>query len=220
MTVLFANNANTTLAAGITSSATSISLATGTGSLFPSPSGGNFYIATLTDAATGLVNEIVHVTAMSGDVATVVRAQEGTTGHSYLTGDYFNMLVTAGTMQQFFQKSSMPVPQTALTYGVAIGASYSGSVSVTLSPTPPVAGYLVAQGSLNLGAQAAAAVTATLSINGTTQSYDVTEMSQTHYGVAAVAAGGACVAQLTVTSGTTSPAITGSYQVLLYFVPT
>ena len=77
MALQFANNATTTLAAPLTATATTVTLASGTGSLFPPLSGGNTFISTLTDAATGLVREIVKVTAITGDVLTVVRAQEG-----------------------------------------------------------------------------------------------------------------------------------------------
>ena len=103
MALQFANNATTTLAAPLTATATTVTLASGTGSLFPSLSGGNTFISTLTDAATGLVREIVKVTAITGDVLTVVRAQEGTTATTWLTGDIFAQLLTAGQMATFVQ---------------------------------------------------------------------------------------------------------------------
>ena len=43
----FTNNAATTLASGILAGATSLTVATGTGALFPSLSGGNFFYCTL-----------------------------------------------------------------------------------------------------------------------------------------------------------------------------
>ena len=86
--LLAANNAQTVLAAGISSSATSLTVNTGTGSLFPSPaSGTNFFKLTLVDAATGLITEIVHVTARSGDVMTIERAQEGTVARAWSAND-------------------------------------------------------------------------------------------------------------------------------------
>ena len=52
--LLAANNAQSVLAAGISASATSLTLNTGTGALFPSPvSGTSFFKLTLIDAATG-----------------------------------------------------------------------------------------------------------------------------------------------------------------------
>lgn len=95
-TLVFANNATTTLASPITNLATSVSVVPGTGSRFPVLSAGQIFIATLTDAATGLVNEIVQVTATTGDTFTIVRAQEGTTAVSWLAGDFFQHFWTAG----------------------------------------------------------------------------------------------------------------------------
>ena len=51
---------------------------------------------TFFDAATGLLNEIVWVTARSADTLTIVRAQEGTTAKSWLAGDLASNLWTAG----------------------------------------------------------------------------------------------------------------------------
>ncbi len=101
--LLYANNASTTLSSGLNSSATSITVASGAGSEFPNPSAGQFFIATLVDAATGLYNEIVYVTARSGDTMTVVRAQEGTVARSWLVGDTFANFWTAGSTNTFFQ---------------------------------------------------------------------------------------------------------------------
>lgn len=99
LTLLTANNAQTVLAAGISSSATSLTVNTGTGSLFPSPaSGTSFFKLTLVDAATGLITEIVHVTARSGDVMTIERAQEGTVARAWSANDIAANMMTAGTL--------------------------------------------------------------------------------------------------------------------------
>lgn len=99
LTLLAANNAQTVLAAGISSSATSLTVNTGTGSLFPSPaSGTSFFKLTLVDAATGLITEIVHVTARSGDVMTIERAQEGTVARAWSANDIAANMMTAGTL--------------------------------------------------------------------------------------------------------------------------
>lgn len=96
MPVLFTNNASTTLAAGITNVATSITVATGQGALFPTITGSNFFYATL--ANTSNVLEIVKVTARSGDVMTVTRGQDGTTATAYSTGDKFELRPTAAAL--------------------------------------------------------------------------------------------------------------------------
>jgi hypothetical protein len=105
--LLFANNAASTLAGPITSGATTANLTTGTGSLFPNPTGGNTYTGTFVDAATGLINEIVSVTAMSGDtISSMVRGQEGTTPKAWLANDLFNQFVTAGQLAAMVQTAA------------------------------------------------------------------------------------------------------------------
>ena len=89
------NNALSTLAAGITNSATSLTLATGDGAKFPALSAGQWFMATLVKS-TGTF-EIVKVTARSSDVLTVTRAQEGTTAVVFSTGDRIEHRLTAGT---------------------------------------------------------------------------------------------------------------------------
>lgn len=111
--LLFANNAATTLAAPITSSATTATLATGTGALFPVPAANQAFLLTFQDAATGLVREIVLVTSMSGDtIVQMVRAQEGTTATAYLAGDIAAHRNTAGT-QAAFQQAPVSLSATA-----------------------------------------------------------------------------------------------------------
>jgi hypothetical protein len=95
MGIKLSNNANATLAAGITSSATSITLTTGQGARFPSLSGGDYFYATLVDTSNNL--EIVKCTARSTDVLTVIRAQESTTARAYNTGDRIEIRLTAQT---------------------------------------------------------------------------------------------------------------------------
>ncbi|WP_420300589.1 hypothetical protein [Enterobacter sp. BNK-8] len=104
LTLLAANNAQTVLAAGINSSATTMTVNTGTGALFPTPSAGaNYFKLTLIDAATGLLNEIVHVTARTGDTMTIVRAQEGTTARAWSANDIAANMMTAGSFSGLAQ---------------------------------------------------------------------------------------------------------------------
>ena len=97
MSVLFTNNATTTLASSITNVQTSLTVATGTGALFPTITGSDYTMCTLQNTA-GTTTEIVKVTARSGDVFTIVRAQEGTTASTFATGDKFELRITAGEM--------------------------------------------------------------------------------------------------------------------------
>ncbi len=99
LTLLAANNAQTVLAAGISASATSLTVNSGTGALFPSPSTGvSYFKLTLIDAATGQLSEIVHVTARTGDTMTIARAQEGTTARTWSANDIAANMMTAGTL--------------------------------------------------------------------------------------------------------------------------
>ncbi|HGK7507590.1 TPA: hypothetical protein ACJ569_003550 [Kluyvera cryocrescens] len=99
LTLLASNNASTVLASSINASATTLTVNTGAGSLFPSPvAGTSFFKLTLIDAATGQLTEIVHVTARTGDVMTIERAQEGTAARVWSANDIAANMMTAGTL--------------------------------------------------------------------------------------------------------------------------
>ena len=95
MGIKLTNNANATLASGINSSATSITLTSGQGARFPTLTASDYFYATLVDTSNNL--EIVKCTARSTDVLTVVRAQETTTARAYSTGDRIEIRLTAQT---------------------------------------------------------------------------------------------------------------------------
>jgi hypothetical protein len=95
MGIKLTNNANATLAAGINSSATSITLTSGQGARFPTLTASDYFYATLIDTSNNL--EIVKCTARSTDVLTVVRGQESTTARAYVTGDRIEIRLTAQT---------------------------------------------------------------------------------------------------------------------------
>lgn len=103
MTLLFSNNAQTTIAGSITNIATAVALAPGTGVEFPNPGAGQTFLGTLNDAATGLLYEIVSVTARATDTLTITRAQEGTAALAWNAGDIFGNFMTAGTAGAFIQ---------------------------------------------------------------------------------------------------------------------
>jgi hypothetical protein len=104
MAQLFTNNASSTLASGITDTATSMTVATGHGARFPAITGADYFLVTL-EKVDG-TREIVKVTARSGDVLSgLVRAQEGTTAVAFSTGDVVELRVTAGLMSQVAQSS-------------------------------------------------------------------------------------------------------------------
>ena len=101
MPVLFTNNASGTLAASITAAATSITLTTGQGSLFPGLTGSNYFYATLVNSSNNI--EIIKVTARSSDVLTVVRGQEGTTALAFAASDKLELRLTAAGLNNLAQ---------------------------------------------------------------------------------------------------------------------
>lgn len=104
---LFSNNGNTTFAAPISNTATTLNVSSGSGALFPNPSAGQQFALTANDAATGSLFEIMYCTGRSGDTLTVVRAQEGTTALSWLAGDILYNGPTAGQQSSFLQSASL-----------------------------------------------------------------------------------------------------------------
>jgi len=96
MGMKFANNATTTLASGINSSVTSLTVATGTGALFPTLSAGDYFYCTL--ANTSGTIEIIKVTARSTDTFTITRGQDNTTATSWLTGDKVELRLVKATL--------------------------------------------------------------------------------------------------------------------------
>lgn len=96
---VFANNVSTTLASAVTSGDTTITLASVTN--FPSIPSDHVMSLTLNDAATRSIYEIVYVTSVSGNTATVERAQEGTSAQNWSIGDYALGTVTAGALNEY-----------------------------------------------------------------------------------------------------------------------
>lgn len=139
-TILFANNAASTLASNITSGALSLTVQTGQGALFPNPSAGQYFLATLIPASTGIPGEIVQVTARSGDIFTIVRAQEGTSGTAYLAGDAVANLLTAGSMSAFTQSATTNPVRIVTASGAftLTTADLNGTVGLNRTSSPAV----------------------------------------------------------------------------------
>ena len=96
--ILFSNNASGTLSAAITDSATTLVLASGPESLFPSPALSQYSYMTLTDSSGNI--EIVKLTARSGTTCTIVRGQDGTSARAWLAGDSVSVRLTAASLNQ------------------------------------------------------------------------------------------------------------------------
>ena len=123
LSLLAANNAQTVLAAGISSTATSLTVNTGAGTLFPSPvTGTSFFKLTIIDAATGTLTEIVHVTARNGDVFTIQRGQEGTVPRAWSANDIVANMMTAGTLS-YILGNFQPLDPTLTALAALVGVA-------------------------------------------------------------------------------------------------
>lgn len=101
-TRLYTNNATSLTASLINPVDTQVTLSTGDGALFPNPSPGFYAICTLEDVSGNI--EIVYLTARAGDLCTITRAQEGTTPLTFASGSRFELRITRGSLDQWFQK--------------------------------------------------------------------------------------------------------------------
>ncbi|HBN8434526.1 TPA: hypothetical protein ACGJQ8_001970 [Pseudomonas aeruginosa] len=90
------NNWRTTLSAGLSPGALSLTVPDAAAALLPL-SGGSWALLTLADDA-GVQHEIVKATASAGGVVTIERAQEGTSDGNWPTGTVIYAAVTAGDL--------------------------------------------------------------------------------------------------------------------------
>lgn len=163
MIELFANDAQSTLAGAITSTALTAALSPGSGALFPAvtTAAGTFFRLTFRDQATMLQDEIVFVTNLAGDVITMLRAQEGTTAQAWSAGDIAANLNTAGAMGNLVQTAQQQ--SGVLNYAVDTGAANALIVALTPAIKALTAGLQinVQIGHSNTGAS-------TIAVNGLT----------------------------------------------------
>jgi hypothetical protein len=123
MVMKFTNNATSTLASGITNSATSLTVATGNGALFPTLGAGDYFYCTLANTS-GTV-EIVKVTARSTDTFTVTRGQDGTSGVAWNSGDKVELRLVAASL------NDIPKLDEANTFTAANALGTPASVTLT-----------------------------------------------------------------------------------------
>jgi hypothetical protein len=135
----FTNNAATTLASSILIGATSLTVASGTGALFPTLTGGNFFYCTLQNTA-GTTIEIVKVTARSTDTFTIVRAQESTSASAFASGDKVELRLTAGEINLLFSGTATGTNTDQVFYenGKTVNSSYTITTSRNAMSTGPI----------------------------------------------------------------------------------
>lgn len=97
MGIKLTNNAASTLLADINSTATALTLAAGTGELFPVLGAGDYFNLTVISSAGAY--EIMLCTARAGDVLTVTRAQEGTIAAGFSAGSRVELRVTVANVR-------------------------------------------------------------------------------------------------------------------------
>jgi len=134
MTVqLYANNAKTTLASPINATQTTITVAPGTGALFPNPASGQAFMVTLVSAASSTTYEICLCNGRLGDTLSVVRGQEGTSGTPFLLNDIVGNFDTAGVMDGLVQ--SVQLQNQYYLFGVAGGSANALTANIPSSLT-------------------------------------------------------------------------------------
>lgn len=177
---LYANNASTTLASGISATATTLIMATGEGALFPNPDATEAFFMTLTDAATQQTREIVYCTARTGDACTIVRGQQGTTASIWGAGDIVAQLVTKGDLDAFIQPDQLLSSTYTKASSVAGTNSITATLPVSLTGLVDMMSFVVPAAGANTGA-----VTLTLTLGTTT----VASKNIKKFGNAALVAG-------------------------------
>ncbi len=128
MAVKFANNAYSTLSAGITDVATSFDVASV--ATFPDISGASDYMY-LSIIGSSYV-EIIKVTGVSGTTLTVVRGQDGTTGTAHDSGDRVELRVTTAMLTDAIADSNVDVFKTIEISGQSDVVADSGTDTLTL----------------------------------------------------------------------------------------
>jgi len=133
----FANNAATTLAADITSSATTLTVQTGAGSLFPTLTGSQYFYCTLENGS-GSSREIVKVTARTTDTFTIVRGQDGTSGTAFSSGNKVELRLVRANLQDFalLDEANTFSQQQTVSSGIKFGdGTVQTTAFVTTGPT-------------------------------------------------------------------------------------
>jgi hypothetical protein len=137
MVMKFTNNATSTLAAGINSSVTSLTVATGQGALFPALGAGDYFYCTLANAV-GTI-EIVKVTARSTDTFTITRAQDGTTATSWSTGDKVELRLVSASLNDLPKLDEINTFSLRQTFSVG---TVQGPWTTAGRPASPTAGLI------------------------------------------------------------------------------
>jgi hypothetical protein len=139
MAALYTNRAVSTLAAGITNSATSMAVASGQGVLFPVISIADHFYVTLDDNAGNV--EIVKVTARSTDTFTIVRGQDGTTAQAFSAGAIVELRLVRALLDDIkadARSGLAPLNGTGAsgTWGISITGNAASATQLYITESP------------------------------------------------------------------------------------
>jgi hypothetical protein len=157
MALLLSNNAKSTLAAAIGALDTTLTVASGTQGLFPSPTGGDYFYLTLEDS-TKTVREIVKCTARSSATLTIVRAQDDSTANIFAIGSTVEMRVNKATLYDSVTGAAASATSAAASATTATTAASTATTQAGIATTQ--AGIATTQAAAASASAAAAAISA------------------------------------------------------------
>jgi hypothetical protein len=134
MTVLLRNNATSVLASSMSTGITTMSVTAGDGGKFPAPGAGQWFPVTVVKS-TGVL-EVMRCTARTGDVLTVMRAQEGTAAQAFSAGDRVELRITNQAMGEFGQLTSVQSWTGLQTFSVGMQSLGNVSLLGSVSDSP------------------------------------------------------------------------------------
>jgi len=134
MARIYTNFAKSTLLSSIAAGDLSLTVAAGDGALFPAAGAGSTFDAVLYN--TSGQREIVSCTSRTGDVLTIVRAQQGTIALAWNAGDRIGHRLTASALNNILFSENLQ-QQTPTNCGTAGGTANA----LTLTPSPAITAY-------------------------------------------------------------------------------
>ena len=127
MTILFSNNATSTLANTLAVVDLTLVLASGGGTRFPSPAGNNVFYLTVENVSGDF--EICRCTARTADILTIVRAQDGTAAQEFTAGSRVELRASALVMSAMTQNADLAARALTAGQGLSGGGNFSASVT-------------------------------------------------------------------------------------------
>ena len=148
------NNGASKLAGSLTAGAVTLSVQTGEGSRFPLAGGADWFPLTILKADGTF--EIVKCTSRTGDVFTIVRAQESTSALAFNAGDRVELRLTSAALDDFLQGSEVGTAAfaaltTSATDTTAGRVWRTDDLVKTTSATDTTAGRVLKVGDFGLG---------------------------------------------------------------------